>query len=138
MNELDILADNAGIAIEVPPPELVTQDGYRLRVLQVRGIRRQEIAAENCRHAEILEGISRKVNGIQVFRHITSGDDEVPPVHRDHVFHRTRLTKLANLGPGKTWSTFVATLVDGIDLADPVETGIGPGVEDRTVDYAEN
>jgi hypothetical protein len=40
---------------------------------------------------KILESVSGKVNGIQVFRNIVSGNDEVPPVHGDHVFDRPYL-----------------------------------------------
>ena len=101
MDQLDILADNGWIAVVVPPPELVAQHRHRLRVLPVGRVRGQEVAAQNRRHAKKLEGISGEVNRVQVFRDIVPGDDQVPPVHGDHVFDRAHLAQLANLRPGE-------------------------------------
>src|SRR5205085_1678276 len=123
---------------EVPPPEVVAQNRHRLRILQVRCVRGQDIAAEKRRHAEILESIPSKVDRCQVLRNITASDDEVPPVHGDYVFDCACLPQLPNLRPGKAWPTLVASLVEGVDLTDSVKPGIRPSVEDGTVNYAED
>jgi hypothetical protein len=45
---------------------------------------------------------------------------------------------LANLRPGEARFAFVAGFANGVDLAGPIEIGVGPGIEYRAVDDAEN
>ena len=138
MHQLDVLADNAWIAVEVAPPEVVAENHHRLRILPVRRVRGQKIAAKNRRHAKKLKRIAGEVNRVQVFREIVPCDDQIPPVHGDHVFHRAYLSQLANLWPCEARIAFVAGLADGVDLAGSIKPGIGPGVQHRAVDNAED
>src|ERR1700722_1958733 len=57
VNQLDGFAHHGWIAVKVPLPEIVAENNHLLRLLTVRSIRGEKIAAKHCRQAEELETV---------------------------------------------------------------------------------
>src|SRR5256885_5072371 len=48
------------------------------------------------------------------------------------------LAQLTDLRAGDAGSSFISGFVDGVDLADAVESSVGPGINHGPVEHAEN
>src|SRR5260370_18950424 len=97
VDQVDILADDAGIAVVVPLPELIAQHGYIFGILALGPIRWQQSTPQQRRHAEMDESVGSEIHSLNVFGKITFGGREAPPVHRGNAFDTTGLPKLLQL-----------------------------------------
>ena len=75
--EFQFAADHAGVAAELLLPELIAEDGHRLRAFH--RIRRHGGAADQRRHAHHVEGIHGAVIAAQALRIAVAGPDDVGP-----------------------------------------------------------
>src|ERR1700679_1469367 len=138
MNHLNRLTNDGRVTIEVALPELVAQDNHWLRLLAIRSIRRKKITAQHSRQTKELESGAGQIDSPHIFRNIAAGDGQVPFVYAHHVFHGARLSQLPYLRTRKAVPVVSSGLVQEGDAANPIGSGIGPGIHQDSVNNAED
>src|SRR5438270_13413127 len=101
VRKLNRLANDAGVGIVMPLPELISEHRHRLRVLPFRGVCGKNSAPKQCGDTEVSESISRKVDRGNVFGKVTSRCGQIPFIHRGYALGRSGLTKLLKLRSGE-------------------------------------
>src|SRR5215469_17725173 len=86
-DQLDPLAHNAGVRVEVALPELVAEDDNGLWILTVDGVGRNYSAAQCRGDTKENEAIGGQVDSLGVFRKIASGDGQAPIIFRECIFY---------------------------------------------------
>ena len=108
---MDFLADNTGISVVVSLPELITQDGYILRVLALGRIRWQQPAPQQHGHAKKVESVGSEIHSLNVFGKIALGRGEVPSIHGSSALDRSGLAKLLQLRSVEVYKTAISGAV---------------------------
>ncbi len=92
-------------------PELITQNGYILRVLALGRIRWQQPAPQQHGHAKKVEGVGSEIHTLDVFRKIALGRGEVPSFHASSALDGSGLPKLLQLRPVEVYETAISGVV---------------------------
>ena len=87
------------ILMEGGLPKLVRQLRYRLWVLSLDGVRRQQSPPKHGRYAQISESVRDETDGVDVLRDLVPGQDHGMVIHDQQAFHNAKLPHLPDLRP---------------------------------------